>query len=264
MEQEIKPQLNAIPQLTPVWSNNIQSWFFYVENEFSLFKILDQRTRFQVVLRSLTRELFDEVTTTMVDQSTPNPYDLWKEALIKRLALTDRQRADELFRDIELGDHKPTQLLRRMRQLLNGQPLGDSFFRQLFLQRLPQQVQTALAACQSATLEELAETADAVIETFGPRVSSLQATTSQSTQGAFVPLEAFNKLFSEVMHIREELRQRSRSRTRYRSGSRDRYASRSNSRDPDICWYHYTFGNKARTCRSPCKFNNRSDNHQGN
>lgn len=265
---DYKPGPISHIQLVPIWTSNIHSWFIYAENEFMALDITDQRLRFQATLRCLTRDLYEEITPQMTDPQTLNAYDLLKAALLKRLALTDKQRADELFRDCELGANKPTQLLRRMRQLLNGQQLDELFLRQLFLQRLPTQAQTALAACRSVPLDELAETADAVLEAFTPSLNAIRTppapppipVAGPSTQ--YVPLEDFKKMFAELMHIKAELRQRSRSRSygrhRYRSSSRrSRQSSQSPRRHPDWCWYHERWGDKAHKCVQPCAYSQR-------
>lgn len=263
-----KQFMSPVPQLGPIWATNINGWFYYIENEFIIQGIVDQRIMFQATLRSLNSQLCEEVTPEMANAATPNPYDLLKSALLKRLALTDRQRADELFREIELGSTKPTQLLRRMRQLLNGQQLEERLLRQLFLQRLPAQAQTALAACRSASLEELAETADAVLEAIGLPINSINthsmpsATPVAGPSTQFVPMDAFEKLIHELNAIKLELRQRSRSRSTSRQRSRNRRNSGSRRRQssntrrhPTWCWYHDTWGPKANTCVQPCTYN---------
>ena len=69
----------------------------------------------------------------------------------------------------ELGDRKPSQLLRRMKQLLGENKLEDRILRQLFLQRLPQNVHLILASSSDTVyLEQLAVIADKIIEVAPP------------------------------------------------------------------------------------------------
>ncbi|KAG0440428.1 hypothetical protein HPB47_016277 [Ixodes persulcatus] len=83
----------------------------------------------------------------------------------------------------ELGDQRPSQLLRRMRQLL-GDATSDadtSLLRELFLQRLPNNMVVVLAAAEDMPLERLADLADRVAEYSTPPVvaaTSFQSRTS--------------------------------------------------------------------------------------
>ena len=76
----------------------------------------------------------------------------------------------------ELGDRKPTQLLRRFQQLLGDKAgaIDPSLLRELFLQRLPANVRMILASTAEGTsLDNLATLADKVMEVAVPTVSSV-------------------------------------------------------------------------------------------
>ncbi|GFX13893.1 uncharacterized protein TNCV_3422041 [Trichonephila clavipes] len=64
-----------------------------------------------------------------------------------------------------LGDEKPSHLLRKMKELSNGQ-LQDDFLQSLWLQRMPPHIQTVLSA-SSEPLDKLAIIADKVSEVVG-------------------------------------------------------------------------------------------------
>ena len=100
----------------------------------------------------------------------------------------EQRKLQELISSEELGDCKPTQLLRRMQQLL-GDKLGtsadaNSFLHELFLQRLPPNVCMVLTSADtSLDLSKLADMADKVMEVVTPTVASIstQQTNSEVT-----------------------------------------------------------------------------------
>ena len=127
---------------------------------------------FDYIVASLSPEFATEVRDLILKPPTENPYDKLKEQLIKRTAASEQRRLQQLFNSEELGDRKPTQLLRRMQQLLGDTPgvTDGSFIRELFLQRLPANVRMVLASTNdSVSLDHLAQLANKIVEVSAPQ-----------------------------------------------------------------------------------------------
>ena len=88
-----------------------------------------------------------------------------------------------MFSAEELGDHKPTQLLRRLQQLAGDTPSTDGvFLRELFLQCLPTNVRMVLASTRGDTpIDELVQLADKIMEVAVPEVAAVSVAKPDTT-----------------------------------------------------------------------------------
>nr|VZI26258.1 unnamed protein product [Spirometra erinaceieuropaei] len=151
--------------LPSVWLGDIALWLRTVESRFALRQITREDTKFHYVVAALPMDIATDLRDIIDCPPTEAPYTALKEALISRISLSTQKRLQRLISEEDLGDRKPTQLLRRLEQLADGQKLDATMFKQLFLQRLPPSVQAILAPnIPSSTVQMLAETADRVLE----------------------------------------------------------------------------------------------------
>ena len=98
-------------------------WFAQVEAQFTTRSISSHKTRFEYVANSLSLEFTTEVRNLLLKPPSENQYDVLKTQLVKRTAASEQRKLQQLIE--ELSDRKPTQLLRRMQQLL-GDKLGST------------------------------------------------------------------------------------------------------------------------------------------
>lgn len=230
-------------KLPPYWASDPHVWFAQVEAQFSTRGISAQRTRFDHVVASLSPEIATEVRDLILSPPADTPYTALKEQLIGRTAASEQKRLQLLLTAEELGDRKPSQLLRRMQQLLGDKRMDDSLLRQLFLQRLPSHVRMVLASSETVALAELAKLADRIMEVAVPSVSTV----------ASPPPTELDQLRSEIASLKQMVQSLSSPSFTRRSRSRQRSPTPSRSDSPTaICWYHRRFGDSARKCLPPC------------
>ncbi len=182
----------------------------------------------------------------------------WKNSSLT--ALSEQRRLQQLFTEEELGDRKPTQLLRRMQQLLGDRPgLDTSFLRELFLQRLPQSIRIVLASTPDGTaLDKLAEMADKIMEVATPSISAMNTPSWCGTTPLPSSATDMEQLRSDMQRLEKLVRQLSRTRSSSQSSRHSSRHSPTPTTETDatdssdsLCWYHRKFGDRARSCHQP-------------
>ena len=257
----------SLKKLPPVWRKNINVWFMQVEAIFRTSRITTENTKFDFILSTLDADIAEMISDFLTRPRSDTPYTDLKERLIQEFQETDQRRTTRLLTELELGDKKPTQLLREMRSLA-GENVRDDFLRTMFIQHLPVHVRSILAS-SSDTLDQLAIMADKIREYSPQQYSVNPVETSSSTQANQPGQDRISRLEAQISALTTAIHElkshHSRSRSPSRSQSSTRSRSRSNTRtflytDPTFCYFHRLFGNKARKCEPDCKFVQKSGN----
>lgn len=251
-------------RIPPFYIEKPALWFAQLEAQFMLSGVTADTTKFYFTMAQLDPQYAAEVEDIITNPPAANKYEKLKTELVKRLSAT-RERDIQHLSHEELGDRKPSQLLRRM-QHLAGPGVPEDLMRTMWTNRLPQNIQVILASQTRCSLEELAELADKVHDAIAsvPQVTAVQPTAAPASDPLVAQIAALSKqmeaLTSRMDRMSREPRQsrpqakstnRSRSRSRYRPNST---RSNSNHRKFPTCWYHYKFGSEARTCVKPCDY----------
>ena len=169
----------------------------------------------------------EEVHDVLVNPPQTDKYHSLKCALIKTFGKSQTQRNYELLNLNELGDRKPTDLLREI-NALNDDP--QTLKRALFLWNLPADVRTIISGKEFTDLDKLAEAADRVWEARSSGIQYITQTTNETTPDCVESI------------------QRNRPLNPRRTGS-----SAAPCPAP-VCFYHTRFGPGARKCQTGCKF----------
>ncbi|BHF80174.1 hypothetical protein SprV_0702329800 [Sparganum proliferum] len=145
-----------------------------------------------------------------------------------------------------------------VRRAKRGLPIGiidKKHIEKMFLERLPADVQTILASgSQDLTVSQLAEVADRMLEVQRLQPPSVAQTSTSSSTVNEQLMKQMSAMADEMAPPKLQLVRQTSSR------SPSRRRSRSRLRTADICWYHNSFGAKARRCSSSCSFKSKQKN----
>ena len=138
--------VNALSlKLLPFWPADPDLRFAQVEAQFSTRGVTSEKTRYDYIVAALSPDTATEVRDLILTPPTTTPYTTLKKELIRRTTGSNQQKLQKLLNEVELGNRKPSQLLRRMRQLWTGDETDDAVLHELFLQRLPTNVRMPLS-----------------------------------------------------------------------------------------------------------------------
>lgn len=238
-------QLNEVKVKLPVfWTDRPKLWFAQAEAQFDICGIKADTTKFGYVLSMLDTRVAAEVEDAITNPPSDRKYEHLKSELISKLSISRSQQIRQLLSDEELGDRRPSAFLRHLRSLAGSDMGDDSILRELWMRRLPREVQRILIAQKDLDLNKVAEIADAIVEASPPAPAAVHAIDSSELNRIMQRLEELSR---KVEALSTERSPRSHSRSRSSSASSVQPKKR-------FCWYHSRFGAKAAKCISPCSW----------
>lgn len=245
-----KEVFKVAAKLPPFWQDRPATWFAQVESQFNIAGITTDQTKYDHVVAQLDSRIVGEVEDIVTQPPLRDKYLTLKAELIRRLSSSEEQRLRQLINEEELGDRRPSQFLRHLKSLAGTTLSDENILRQLWMRRLPQHLQSILAAQSELSLEKVAELADKILEV------------SPSTPAPRPP--AGNVYSTEDISNRldELARQVAALTTNRRGRSRSRPRASSSSEGKSLCWYHRNFKEKATKCTSPCSWK-QAENQKG-
>lgn len=279
-------EVTAIGQckLPPFWRTSPELWFFQVESQFQVHHVRSDITKYHLVVATLDHDTISDVSDIIRTPPLVDRYTALKGAILARLTDSPDAQLHKLLTGVELGDKRPSQLLRHMRSLA-GTRVSDDVLRVKWLDLLPQPTRRMLLLIKGQTLEELAAVADEAHD-MGPSVmatSHRNNNPSTTAPSNTVPVQTEDRIAQELSALRLAINQlttltrnaaqgssednphRGRSSNRQQQQhNRERSATPGPNSNTGHCWYHTKFGTLAVRCKKPCTFEAQPASAQGN
>lgn len=257
-------------KVPPFYSERPDLWFHQVEAQFRNNKISIDQTKYDIVVSGLDPKYLDVVAHIIRNPPVENKYETLKTTLISEFQHSDEKRLTQLLQGIDLGDRKPSALLRQMREISKG-IVTDNVLETLWSSKLPGTLRAIIASI-NISLEEKAQTADKILDR-----SKFETSAATNVAQNLNPTNDFSvnsvDLTAQIAALTKQVENLSKKFNNFSSHSRSRSRSRSSSRfnknknsnfnannenekkEYEQCWYHFKFNENARNCTDWCKFN---------
>ena len=237
----------------PFWKANVSIWFSQCEAQFRIKNIDSDQDRFDCIVSSIDSGILSQVSDLVVSPPAQNKYETVKARIIDAFSDSEDRKLQRLLKETTLGDRRPSQLLREMKDLANNK-VSDNVLKSLWLQQLPQNTRAILSVSSNANLETLVPLADKIMEVLDtkPECAPINVENASPSQPSVNPshddlaskIEALTRRFDSL-----EYRKPRYPRSRSKPPARDTKFS-----DTWQCQYHFRYGDKARHCEPACCF----------
>lgn len=246
-------------RLPQFWRDKPRLWFAQFETMIANQKLSDEN-KFGLAVAQLEKTDVEQVSDIIMSLPNTGRYEQLKNRLLSVYEESENKQLQKLLNEVELGDQRPSQLLRRMRELARDK-LPDDTLRMLWMSHLPSSTRAVLSVSEESKLDALAAMADKMDEQT-KEVSSI-CSCGHSSGSQQLSISTDTKIISMIESLTKEVAalKMDRSRSQYRRSyyqDRQRSRSRSKSSRSTTCYFHRKFGKEAYRCRSPCNFDSKT------
>jgi hypothetical protein len=212
---------------------------------FRKIKIRQSSTKYDHLLSALPTDICSSINDSLaeIEENAADAYEQLKALLMSRYTMDRWARAFELHKFPEIGDMKPSVMMRQMKALLPPDSNAGTYFMAAFLLRLPADMIDHII---SQDFKDCNKRRNMLINcTRGggatPSPPSMRTTIQPST-----PFPA-----AAARRARHTTAAASRRPARGATARRPPGPYRD---DSDICYYHITYGEQARKCKPGCQW----------
>lgn len=257
------PEIGRIQiKVPPFWKINPALWFCQLEAQFHTTRTTSDRSKYYAVVGAIESTILNQVSDLVLHPPNNDMYNTLKARLLDVFADSEQSRLKKLLGEIEIGDQKPSFLLREMRNLADNSITTD-LLKTLWLKNLPPNIQ-AILSISSEDVDRLAVMADKIFETSShaeiQKISSRPSNNGNMDSKVLELSKQLSELKSRFDRERPDYRQSHKSRSRSRSQTPSNRSSSHVKDSGKLCWYHNRWGEKATKCVGDCAFKSASLN----
>jgi hypothetical protein len=102
------------------WPHNPSTWFRKIESKFRICNIRQSSTKYDHLLSALPTDICSSINDSLVeiDENAEDAYEQLKALLMSRYTMDRWARSFKLHKFPEIGDMKPSEMMRQMKALL--------------------------------------------------------------------------------------------------------------------------------------------------
>ncbi|XP_039954202.1 uncharacterized protein LOC120770683 [Bactrocera tryoni] len=234
-------------RIPPFWHAKPELWMAQVESQFIAAGITSDKTKYYTVVTAIESNVLAQISDIILNPPNSELYTTLKNQIITQFAGSEQKRVKKLLQEQELGDMRPSQLLREMRSL-SGREINDNILKSIWMSRLPSHMRLIISI-SNEPLDKVALLADKICEVSDTLHVHVVETPNTAIANQSSIEQQLAEITKEIASIKANINRRPRSRSRSRPPPR---SGMQNNNSNGLCWYHHKFGNDARKCRSPC------------
>jgi len=224
------------------WPHDPATWFRKIESKFRICNIKQSSTKYDHLLSALPTDICGSINDSLaeIDENAEDAYEQLKALLTARYTRDRWARSFELHKFPEIGDMKPSEMMRQMKALLPPDSNPGTYFMSAFLLRLPADMIDHIISQDFEDCTKMAEYADKL---YARRRNNAIAAVTDS------PVHAVSG-----GRRRESSPHDRRRRSPSRQGRSRRKTPGPYKEDSDICYYHTSYGEQAIKCKPGCQW----------
>lgn len=252
----VEPAANKLPPLPEFDETMPELWFSLVEQILNFHRLSDEAR--YICLISHFNKHSDYIYNLLRDPPSHDKYETAKKCILSHTSRYGNECIIRRLEEMQMGDDKPTTLWVRMRTMASERYVPHETLFQMWLDKLPYQVQLAATGQMHRPPDERASHADRAFFT-------LQRIEARKLERDRLSAPRSQRLKDGTQQGSTNRQQTTPSRAQSRNDSSPPSSIRSASPPPPVatanhkfCYYHRTFGDKAINCRNPCEHPNAS------